>query len=180
MPTTDRTLFDRTVQQSIAIDEPPPSQQYKTRATTFAALVPLIESHFYSQGVQRRLLIVFTDGESSQVSPLLKLTLHRRVAPVFVHVWKPGERIFNHSRADRRYVSDPQSTKALDDLAEIVGSTHSFQESDFGAISHAARNAVGRAGTRTRIDSYARIALAPWFVLAGALPLAFLFWRRNA
>jgi hypothetical protein len=180
MPTTDSTLFDRAVLQSIAINEPPPSQQYKTRATTFTALVPLVESHFYSQGVQRRLLIVFTDGESSQISPLLKLTLHRRVAPVFVHVWEPGERIFNRGRADRRYVSDPQSAKALDDLAEIVGSTHSFEESDVGQISRAARDAVGHAGTRTRIDSYARIALAPWFVLAGALPLAFLLWRRNA
>jgi len=30
------------------------------------------------------------------------------------------------------------------------------------------------------VDSYARIALAPWFVLAGALPLAFLLWRRTA
>jgi hypothetical protein len=179
MPTTDSTLFDRTVLQSIAINQPPPSQEYKTRATTFAALVPLVESHFYSQGVQRRLLIVFTDGESSQVSPLLRLTLHRRVTPVFVHVWEPGERIFSHGRADRRYVSDPQSKKALDDLAEITGSTHSFEEHDFGAISRAARDAVGRAGTRTHIDSYARIALAPWFVLAGALPLAFLVWRRN-
>jgi hypothetical protein len=101
------------------------------------------------------------------------------VTPVFVHVWEPGERIFSHGRADRRYVSDPQSKKALDDLAEITGSTHSFEEHDFGAISRAARDAVGRAGTRTHIDSYARIALAPWFVLAGALPLAFLVWRRN-
>lgn len=179
MPTTDRTLFERTVLQSVAINQPPPSQQYKTRATTFSALVPLVESNFFSQGVQRRLLIVFTDGESSRVSPLLKLTLHRRVSPVFVHVWQPGERIFSHGRADRRYVSDPTSAQALDSLAEITGSTHAFPEHSFGAISHAARDAVGRAGTRTRIDSYARVALAPWFVLGGVLPLGFLLWRRN-
>ena len=179
MPTTDPTLFDRVVLQSIAINQPPPSQPYKSRATTFAALVPLVESHFYSQGVQRRLLIVFTDGESSKVSPLLKLTLKRRVAPVFVHVWEPGERIFDHGSADPRYASDPQSKQALDELASITGSTHSYEEHDFSAISRAAREAVGRAGTRTRIDSYARIALAPWFVLGGAVPLAFLLWRRN-
>ena len=29
------------------------------------------------------------------------------------------------------------------------------------------------------IDAYARIALAPWFVVAGVVPLGFLFWRRN-
>lgn len=179
MPTTDSTLFDRTVEQSVAVDQPPPSQPYTGRATTFSALVPLVESHFYAQGVQRRLLVVFTDGESSRISPLLKLTLHRRVSPVFVHVWEPGERIFRNGRADPRYVSDPTSSQALDSLAHIVGATRSYQEQDFGAIARAARDAVGRAGTRTRIDSYARIALAPWFVLGGVVPLGFLLWRRN-
>jgi hypothetical protein len=44
MPTTDGTLFERTVQQSIAINNPPPSQQYQTgRATSFDALIPLVE-----------------------------------------------------------------------------------------------------------------------------------------
>ena len=44
-----RTLFERTVLQSIAVNQPPPSQEYQTgRATTFDALVPLVESHFCS------------------------------------------------------------------------------------------------------------------------------------
>jgi hypothetical protein len=180
MPTTDQTLFDRTVTQAIAINEPPPSQQYAGRATTFTALVPLVESRFFSQGVQRRLLIVLTDGESTRISPLLKLTLHRRVTPVFVHVWAPGERIFTKGRANSRYASDPASTKALDDLAQITGGSHAFTESDLSGIARAARDAVGRAGTRTRVDAYARVALAPWFVLGGILPLGFLLWRRNA
>jgi von Willebrand factor type A domain len=179
MPTTDPTLFRRAVEQSIAINEPPPSQQYPTRATTFSALVPLVESHFFAQGVQRRLLIVLTDGESTQISPLLRLTLHRRVAPVLIHVWKPNEKIFSNGRADRRYVADPSSTKALDTLADITGSTRAYEESNMSAATRAARDAVGRAGTRTRIDAYARIALAPWFILGGVLPLGFLFWRRN-
>jgi hypothetical protein len=179
MPTTDRTLFERTVFQSVAVDRPPPSQQYKTRATTFSALVPLVESHFFSQGVQRRLLVVFTDGESTRISPLLRITLHRRVTPVLVHVWQPGERIYTNGRADPKYASDPSSTAALNELAKIAGAPHSFEERDFGAVAQAARDAVGRAGTRTRVDSYARVALAPWFVLGGVVPLGFLFWRRN-
>ena len=179
MPTTDPTLFRRAVEQSVAINEPPPSQQYSSRATTFAALVPLVESHFFSQGVQRRLLIVLTDGESTKISPLLKLTLHRRVTPVFIHVWEPGEKIYSKGRADRRYAADPSSGKALDDLAEITGSTHAYNEKSMSAATHAARDAVGRAGTQTHIDAYARIALAPWFILGGVVPLGFLFWRRT-
>lgn len=180
MPTTDIALFRRTLLQSVLVDHPPPSQVYKGRATTFQALVPLVESHFFSQGVQRRLLVVFTDGESSKVSPFLSATLHRRVTPVFVHVWQPGERIYRRGgRPDPKYDSDPTSFAALDRLAEITGDRHAFTEAETGPVARAARDAVGYAGTRTRIDAYARIALAPWFVLAGALPLAFLFWRRN-
>jgi hypothetical protein len=179
MPTTDPTLFERTVRQSVQINEPPPSQQYKGRATTFAALVPLVESHFYSPDVQRRLLIILTDGESAQVSPLVRLTLQRQVSPVFVHVWEPGERIYTNGRADPKYVSDPTSAAALDNLAKLTGGTRSYDEHDFGGIAHAARDAVGRASTRTRVDAYARVALAPWFVLAGLAPLGFLLWRRN-
>jgi hypothetical protein len=179
MPTTDRTLFARTLAQSVAIDQPPPSQQYKTRATTFAALVPLVESNFYSPNVQRRLLVVFTDGESAQVSPLLQLTLQRRVAAVLVHVWAPGELIFYKGRADPHYASDPASTQALGQLASTVGAPRAYDEHDFAAFAQAARDAVGRAGTRTRVDAYARVALAPWFVLGGILPLGFLLWRRN-
>jgi hypothetical protein len=179
MPTTDRTLFDRTVRQSVQIDEPPPSQQYRGRATTFTALVPLVESHFYSPNVQRRVLIVFTDGESGPVSPLINLTLQRQVSPVFVHVWQAGERIYSHGRLNPGYASDPSSTAALDNLAEMTGGVHSFDEHDFRAIVRATRDAVGRAGTRTHVNAYARVALAPWFVLAGVAPLGFLLWKRN-
>jgi hypothetical protein len=179
MPTTDQALFDRTVRQSVGVNQPPPSQRYRDRATTFDALIPLVGSHFYADGVQRRLLVVYTDGESAKVSPLFQLQLQRRVTPVFVHVWEPGERIYNDGRPDPRYVSDPTSAAALDDIAKVTGGSHAYPESKAGAVARAARDAVGRAGTRTRVDAYARIALAPWFVLGGVLPLGFLLWRRN-
>jgi hypothetical protein len=179
LPTTDRTLFERTVDQSVQIDSPPPSQQYKERATTFDALIPLVGSHFYSGGVQRRLLVVFTDGEASPISSLLKLSLQRRVTPVFVKVWAPGERIFHHGKADPRYQADPTSAAALAELGRITDAAGVFGENDLHGVVHASRNAVGRAGTEAHIDSYARVALAPWFVLGGVAPLGFLFWRRN-
>jgi hypothetical protein len=181
MPTTDPALFSRALEQSVTIDSPPPSQLYKDRATTFQALVPLVESNFFAQGVQRRLLVVFTDGESAKVSPYLSETLQRRVSPVFVHVWHDGEHIYGpKGRVDPRYSSDPSSTAALDSLAHITGGGHSYAENRLAPIAKAARAAVGYGGTRTHVSAYARVALAPWFVLAGVLPLAFLLWRRNA
>jgi hypothetical protein len=179
MPTTDQTLFDRTVRQSVAIDQPPPSQLYSNRATTFDALIPLVESHFYSAGVQRRLLIVYTDGESAKISALFRLTIQRRVTPIYVHVWQPGERIYNGRKANRRYTADPTSMAALNDIAKITGVPRAFSEGERGAIVHAARDAVGQAGARTQVAAYSRVALAPWFVLGGLVPLVFLLWRRN-
>jgi hypothetical protein len=177
MPTTDRTLFERTIRQSLAINEPPPSELYKNRATTFDALIPLVGSRFYTKGIRRRLLIVYTDAESAKPSALLS-TLQRRVTPVVVHVWEPGERIYNHGRADPRYVADPASAAALASIAKVTGA-RTFPESDTAGVARAARDAVGRAATRTHIDAYARVALAPWFVLGGVVPLGFLLWRRN-
>ena len=181
MPTTDAAVFKNTLMESVGVNRPPPSQVYHGRATTFEALVPLVESHFYAQGVQRRLLVVFTDGESAKISPYLNITLHRRVTPVFVHVWENGERIYGPGgKPDPKYASDPGSGAALDRIAMLTGGRHSFSEQDAGKVARVARDAVGFAGTRTHIDAYARVALAPWFVLAGIVPLAFLLWRRNA
>lgn len=181
MPTVDETLFDRTVEQSVGVDRPPPSQPHPgSRATTFDAIVPLVESHFYSQGVQRRLLVVFTDGESTSVSPLLKLTLQRRVSAVYVHVWQPNERIYKRGgRIDPRYAADPSSTEALQRLATLTDGRF-LSEDESGALARASRDAVGRAQAHTLVASYARVALAPWFILAAVVPLAFLLWRRNA
>ena len=178
LPTTDSTLFQRTMDQSVQIDSPPPSQLYKTRATTFDALVPLVGSHFYSAGVQRRLLVVFTDGEAAPITSLLKVSLQRKVTPVFVHVWAGNERIYNHGKVDPKYVADPSSTAALDELARITDAKV-YDENQLGAVIRTSRDAVGRAGTEAHIDAYARVALAPWFVLAGVAPLGFLLWRRN-
>jgi hypothetical protein len=179
MPTVDRTLFDRTVEQAIAIDRPPPSQTHQGRATTFDALAPVVQSNFFSPGVQRRLLVVFTDGESAKMSPLLRLEIQRRVAPVYVHVWAQDERIYHaDGKVDPDYTSDPLSTPDLNQLAQLTdGATVS--EHDFGRLLNDARDAVGHAQTHTVTSGYARVSLAPWFVLAAVVPLAFLLWRRN-
>jgi hypothetical protein len=180
MPTTDRTLFDRTVEQSVAIDRPPPSQPHPlARATTFEALVPLVQSQYYARFVQRRLLVVFTDGESAKISPVFRLTLQRRVTPVFIHVWDGGERIYGaNGKPDSHYASDPGSTAALADLASVTGGKD-YSEGQFADIVRASRDAVGHAEAHTTISAYARKPLAPWFILAALVPLGFLVWRRN-
>jgi len=181
MPTTDSALFQRTLSDSVGIDRPPPSQPYRGRATTFGALVPILQSHFFSTSMPHRLIVVFTDGEASRIPSSVKYLVHPGggLITIFVHVWQPGERIFGAGgRPERGYVSDPTSGDALATFATLMDGK-SFSETQLGAVAAAARSAIGHSGTQRRVESYARVSLAPWVLLAGVLPLAFLLWRRN-
>jgi hypothetical protein len=181
MPTTDATLFARTLDQSVAIDSPPPSQPYKGRATNYSALGPIEAAHFFPSDVSRKLVIVLTDGEAQPISPVLGYTLQRRVSPIYVHVSAAGERLYDRPKGkpDPGYVTDPNSLNMLTALGRLTGG-RVFSETQLQRIARAARDAVGYGGKRTHVDAYARVALAPWLVLAGILPLGFLLWRRNA
>jgi hypothetical protein len=174
LPTVDRTLFERTLAQSVAIDRPPPSDTHHGRATTFDAMAQLLDSNYFSPGVQRRLVVVLTDGEATKISPLLRLVPpEQRGTFLYVHVWNAADRI-----PGTRYVPDPSSDAALRDLTTITGG-RVFEENQVGAVERAARVAMGHARAEPVVAGYARVPLAPWFVLAGLFPLAYLVWRRN-
>lgn len=180
LPTTNLGLVDRTIRQSVGVDRPPPSQRYSGRATALDALVQLGEAHFYAPGVQHRIAVVFTDGESAKLPQDFALVaqLEHVVPPIFVHVWSPGERIFERGgKVDRAYASDPRSAAALEHFAGLTGG-RVFGEDEIGRVAAAVQAAAGPTQATTTVREYARLALAPWFVLAGVLPLAYLFWRR--
>jgi hypothetical protein len=180
MPTTDPALFSRTLAASVGIDSPPPSQAYTGRATTLEALVPVLQEHFFATSARHRLVVVFTDGESSRLPPSLRYQVGRvaGLTALFVHVWRSGERIFKHGRADPNYRADPTSGDALASFAGLLGGKE-FSEQQLGRVAAAAQAGVGHSGTERTVETYARIALAPWVLLAGVLPLGFLLWRRN-
>jgi hypothetical protein len=181
MPTTDRSLFARTLGESVGIDEPPPDQTYgRGRSTSLVALAPVATSRFYGQAAAHRLLVVFTDGEAQPLSgELSRLDPLRRLSPVFVHVWGPRERIFVRTgRPDPGYRADPQSAALLASAATATGGSV-FGEAQLGSIEAQAHRLVGQRATSARLAGYARVPLAPWLALAGVLPLGFLLWRRN-
>jgi hypothetical protein len=180
MPTANYGLVRRTLGQSVGINRPPPGQLYQGRATTFSALYPIGYAHYYSPGVQHEVLVVFTDGEAvpirSEVGYLLAraMTVH----PFFVHVWAPTERIYVHGRTDPHYRPDLTSPRAL---SRFAAAAHGrvFEESDLHALTQTIRAEAGDSPISTDVIGYARVALAPWFVLAGVVPLGFLLYRRN-
>ena len=180
MPTTNLSLFRRTLAQSVGIDRPPPSQIYRGRATQFSALYPISRSNLYSPGVRHRILVVFTDGEFVPVNPAIGYDLARvmTVYPLFVHIWAPTDRIYRHGRVDRRYRPDPTSATELSQFA-AASHGHVYGEDDLRALTQEIKAEAGSSPVETDILGYARVALAPWFVLAGVIPLGFLLYRRN-
>lgn len=180
MPTTDGALFARTLAASVGINSPPPSQPYRGRATTLEALVPILQSHFFATSTRHRVIVVFTDGESSKLPAVLRYQIQKMpgLTALVVHVWRSGERIFRHGRADPNYRADPTSGDALALFAGLIGG-RVFSEQQLGQLAVAAQAGVGHSRAERRVETYARIALAPWFLLGGVVPLGFLLWRRN-
>ncbi len=182
MPTPNLALIRRTIQQSVGINRPPPSQIYSGRVPTFPALYPIPISNFYGPGVRNRILVVFTDGEATSFDPGIDYnrasTLGTAVHVLFVHVWAQTERIYVHGHVDPRYMPDPTSAGALSRFA-AASRGHVFGEDDLHALEQTIREQAGSSPVTTKVSGYARVALAPWFLLAGVVPLGFLLYRRN-
>jgi hypothetical protein len=180
MPTPNFALALNTLQESVGIDRPPPTQRYHGRATTFQALFPIGNSNFFSPGVRHQILVVYTDGEDAPFRSVVDFELARAMTihPLFVHVWGPTERIYVHGRIDPDYRPDPTSGPVLRRFAAAARG-QVFSEDDSHGLVQAIRDEAGSSSARTTIVGYARVALAPWFVLAGVVPLAFLLYRRN-
>lgn len=180
MPTPDQALVLRTLRLSVGINRPPPSEFYKGRVPTLQSLFPIANSNLYNPGVQHPILVVFTDGETSPIHTQVGEALARSmpVHPLFVHVWAPGEQLYRHGRLDPKYVSDPSSGATLSTFAQ-ASRGHVFSERSLGALVRTIRDETGNAPAHASVLGYARVPLAPWFILAGVFPLGFLLYRRN-
>jgi hypothetical protein len=180
MPTTNPTLLRRTIEQSVGINRPPPEQRYRGRATTFAALYPIPRSNLYSPGVRHQILVIFTDGEFVPIDSPIGYELARAmtVHPLFAHVWASTDRLYVHGRVDPNYRPDPTSATELSKFA-VAARGRVYGENDLQALTKEIRTEAGHDPVETDVLGYARVALAPWFVLAGVIPLGFLLYRRN-
>jgi hypothetical protein len=181
-PSSDQAVFDATLERSIDIERPPPDQARSIQVTTFNPLLDLQRQNYFDADAGRRLVVVFTDGETRFTSTrrLRRALLQRpSVHTVFVHVAAAGEQVFLKSgRPEPTYQSDPQSMVKLERLARGIGG-RAFPETQLGEVERAARDALG-GGERVPIGrerhSY---PLAPYVALACFLPLGVILRRRN-
>jgi hypothetical protein len=175
LPVADRGAFDETVRQTVHVDTPPPDIEAVT-ATGLDSLGALGSQNFFPPSARHRVAIVFTDGESRpfDVNQTARALVQGRVTPIFVHVWAPGERIFDaNGHPETAYHEDPTSAQTLAQLAQAARG-QAFGEGDLTAAASAVRASLGRGPTRSGGSAVAIQTLAPYVALAALLPLLLL------
>lgn len=179
-PTADAATFDATVERSVGIERPPPGGNALT-VTTFDALAPVSKDAYFTPGSSRRLLVVLSDAESVDFNlGLVRKALGPQsgVRTILVRVGSTREHVYGRDglpETDFR----PEPTTQL--VSRFVDATHgrAFGDGNLGGAAAAVRAAVGH-GARVRTGSFSSSTdIAPFLVLAAALPLGFLIRRRN-
>ncbi|TMK72950.1 MAG: VWA domain-containing protein [Actinobacteria bacterium] len=180
-PTPDSDTFDVTVHKVMGIERPPPTDGFSVRITTLGSVARIATDNFFSPTARRRLVVVFTDGETKPFTDESLGTVFRQppgVHAIFVRIWGAHERVYDGRAADPLYRPDPMSATYIHQLAETSGGV-ALEAGDFNAIVQAARSAVGNGPTEVLKNEQRRLELAPFLAGFAFLPLSFLLWRRN-
>jgi hypothetical protein len=175
-PTIGASSFRLTLERSIAVGSSG-SQGDDLVGTDLSALSTFAREDLFTPGIDKRLLIVFTDGETRRVAPGLARLREARIRTLFVHVWDADESIFRPSGTEPQYRSDPASGQKLSQVAALVDGAD-FAEDDVDGLVERARQELGEGPTRPR-EERDLIALMPYVTLAAAVPLALVLLRRN-
>lgn len=181
-PTTDRRVLAATMQKTLNIESPGPSTFYSARATTFDALKAAPTLNYFPPAVTKRVLVVFTDGETRPLEEDLAAAFSKkpRVETIFVRLWEQDERIYLTGVAEVGYEPDSSSEATLARIAISVGGRVVEEEGAPAAeLAGMVEEVIGSGPTIDREHEGRRRALMPWITLAALLPLGFVLVRRN-
>ena len=114
-PTVDQRVFRETMREAVGIERPPPSTSFGTNVTTLDALGAVPTLNFFTPGVKKRALVVFTDGDSQPVSSVLATDFAKRprIDVTFVRMGDTSERIYSSGVAEAGYKPAPSSSAKL-------------------------------------------------------------------
>ena len=180
-PTADSDTFDVTVHRAMGIERPPPTDGFSVRITQLGSIARIASDNFFAPSARKRLIVVFTDGETKPFTDESLGTIFRQppgVHAVFVRIWGAHEHVYNGRSTDPLYRPDPMSATYIRQLAETSGGV-AVNADNFDDIVKAARNALGHGPTQVLRNEQRRLELAPYLAGFAFLPLSFLLWRRN-
>ena len=164
-PTLDPRVFASTLQEAVVIESPPP-QQVARVATSFDALASLGTQGFFPPGLERRVCVVLTDGEST---PFAGAERRRRLPA-------RGRPALGSGRADlpRTGKAEPQyrPDEAAPALAARLGPV--ARANELGRAQELLNAAIGDGPVRELAGgSRSTVELGPYAALVG---LAIVFW----
>lgn len=178
-PSPDQNAFRATVAQAINIEQPPPIAQFRTVGTTLAALSTVPLRGFFSQSATKRVMIVYTDGESRKFDiGGLAVVLRRApsIRPVFVHTWDAHELVYSGAGAEPDYRPGAGSGEVLERTAKAAGGA-AFEERDAGQAASAVRDYLGAGPTVAEREAQNELSMGPFVLALAALPLLYLLLR---
>jgi hypothetical protein len=177
-PSADRGLYAGALAQSIGIQRPPPVFRERT-ATSIDVLAETAVAGFFSPHARKRLVVLFSDGESRPFSTgtLSYMLRSGRVHVLVVRLWNPRDRVYDAHGRDLGYRPEPASGAELRRLARIGIAV--VPESRFDAVPRLVRQLLGTGPTAEPRRERRLYPLAPVAVLAAILPLGFVLVRTR-
>ena len=178
-PTLDPNVFESTLRDAIGIERPPPSGTGDL-ATDYNTLGDTGTNNFYGGGVAKRVLVVFSDGESKYFNEgTLRQDFEKgNVHVLFVHLWNADEKIYlQRNNVDAGYRPDPESGPAAQRIAAAGGGE--VLGEDPGLLISQTKAFLGTGPQTTIREQRTRISLGPYVALMALLPLGFVLLRRN-
>lgn len=182
--TSDSRVIEAVLADSIGIEGARPQRPSTfvthTLTTSLGSLADVPRANYFPPAAQRRLLVVFTDGETTPAGPRLARAFQRRprIETMFVRFWDADERIYVTGVAEPGYVPNAALSSRLDEVSSLVGG-RVFSEGELSEVQSAAEDFFGSGPTKARPFEGERVALMPYVTLAAFLPLVLLLWRRN-
>ena len=181
-PSVSVNAFNATLDESLAVDRPTMSLAYgDSLGTKIGALADLVNGNYFEATAKKRVVIVFTDGETlrERLSTLPARFKDGNLHVFFFHYWSPDQRVYNAAgQIDPAYLPDPSSTPILDGLAQSI-SSKVFEPGQVGQAAAAVRAVIGKGPTTARGRELNSFLLAPYVLLFAIVPLGFLLFRRN-
>jgi hypothetical protein len=188
-PSADAAVFRATLERSVDIERPAPGtgfilapgQVTSRNATAFTALAALGTNGFFSPEARNRVVVVLTDGESSDISlgRIAESFRDAGISPVFLRFWGANERVFTNGVPESQYRPQPESRAILETLAGATGG-ESFDERDYAAAERQVRAGLGAGAADDAVSERGhRVPLAPYLAVAAFLPLGLLLWQRD-
>ena len=161
-PTLDARTFATTLREAVVPESPPP-QQVARVATSFDAIASLGARGFFAPGLERRVCVVLTDGES-----IPSAGADRGCRLMVVQLWDPDERIYNGGKPEPQYRPDEAAPALASRLGPVV------REGELGQARELLSAAVGDGPVRELAGtSRSTVELAPYAALAG---LGIVLW----